>query len=204
MIETLGIVLVAVITSIVGPILVTRVKQRLETKKRLVDPIEHEQQHCSVISEEIEEVRKLLNADRAWILLYHNGGHFLTNEKSMKKFSMMFETCKEENDSVSSTFTNIPVSLYPHSTRELLLNKQIHVKDFNDPKVATYGLKGSAMSAGTRSSYVTALFDIKTDYMLGSFGVDFKKKKALTKDQLKELNDRSQRIAGFLSIYLNN
>ena len=117
---------------------------------------------------------------------------------------MMFETCKEENDSVSSTFTNIPVSLYPHSTRELLLNKQIHVKDFNDPKVATFGLKGSAMSAGTISSYVTALFDIKTEYMLGSFGVDFKKKKTLTKDQLKELNDRSQRIAGFLSIYLNN
>ncbi len=204
MIETLGIVLVAVITSIVGPILVTRVKQRLETKKKLVDPIEEDQEHCSVISEEIEEVRKLLNADRAWILMYHNGGHFLTNDKSMKKFSMMFETCKEDTDRVSSIFTNIPVSLYPHSTRELLLNKHIHIKDFNDPKVATYGLKGSAMSSGTRSSYVTALFDIKTDYMIGSFGVDYKKKKNLTKDQLKELNDRSQRIAGFLSIYLNN
>ena len=40
--------------------------------------------------------------------------------------------------------------------------------------------------------------------MVGSFGVDFKKKKSLTKVQLQELNDRSQRIAGFLSIYLNN
>ncbi len=39
---------------------------------------------------------------------------------------------------------------------------------------------------------------------MGSFGVDFKKKKNLTKLQLQELNERSQRIAGFLSIYLNN
>ena len=203
MIETLGIISVAVITSIVGPILVEKVKSRLRNKKP-VDPIVNDHEHCSVIADEIEEVRKLLNADRTWILMYHNGGHFLTNEKSMKKFSMMFETCKDEKDTVSSTFTNIPVSLYPHSTRELLHNKHIYIKDFNDSKVATYGLKGSAVSAGTRSSYVHALLDIKTENMVGSFGVDFKKKKSLTKAQLQELNDRSQRIAGFLSIYLNN
>ena len=84
----------------------------------------------------------------------------------------MFETCKDEKDAVSSTFTNIPVSLYPHSTKELLLNKHIFIKDFNDSKVATYGLKGSAVSAGTRSSYVHALLDIKTENMVGSFGVE--------------------------------
>ena len=121
MIETLGIISVAVITSIVGPILVEKVKSRLRNKKP-VDPVVNDHEHCSVIADEIEEVRKLLNADRTWILMYHNGGHFLTNEKSMKKFSMMFETCKDEKDTVSSTFTNIPVSLYPHSTRELLHN----------------------------------------------------------------------------------
>ena len=95
MIETLGIISVAVITSIVGPILVEKVKSRLRNKKP-VDPIVNDHEHCSVIADEIEEVRKLLNADRTWILMYHNGGHFLTNEKSMKKFSMMFETCKDE------------------------------------------------------------------------------------------------------------
>lgn len=203
MIETFGIILVAVITSIVGPILVEKVKSKLRNNKT-VDPIVEEFSHCSVIADEIEEVRKLLNADRAWILMYHNGGHFLTNEKSMKKFSMMFETCKDERNAVSNTFTNIPVSLYPHSTRELLNNKHIYIKDFNDPKVATYGLKGSAMSAGTRSSYVHSLTDMKTESMVGSFGIDYLKKKNLTKVQLQELNDRSQRIAGFLSIYLNN
>ena len=203
MVETIGIISVAVITSIVGPILVEKVKDKLR-KKKPVDPIVDDQKHCSVIADEIEEVRKLLNGDRAWILMYHNGGHFLTNEKSMKKFSMMFETCKDEKDTISHTFTNIPVSLYPHSTRELLTNKHIYVKDFHDPKVATYGLKGSAIGGGTRSSYVHSLFDIKTESMMGSFGVDFKKKKNLTKLQLQELNERSQRIAGFLSIYLNN
>jgi hypothetical protein len=203
MIETFGIILVAVITSIVGPILVAKVKDRIRTKKSR-DPIVADHEHCSVIAHEIEEVRKLLNADRAWILMFHNGGHFLTNEKSMKKFSMMFETCKDEKDVISHTFTNIPVSLYPHSTKELLTNKHIYIKDFNDPKVATYGLKGSAISGGTRSTYVHSLLDIKTENMMGSFGVDYKKKRNLTKSQIQELNERSQRIAGFLSIYLNN
>ena len=36
------------------------------------------------------------------------------------------------------------------------------IKDFNDSKVATYGLKGSAQAAGTRSSnmYTAKLLDI--------------------------------------------
>jgi len=203
MIETIGIILVAVMTSIVGPILVERVKQKLRVKK-ITDPVRADHESCGIVSEEVEEVRKLLNGDRAWITMYHNGGNFLTNNKSMKKFSMVFENCKDDRDRVAHTFSNLPVSLYPHSTRELLINKHIHVKDFNDPKVATYGLKGSAASGGTKSSYVTALFDIKTENMIGAFGVDFKKKKSLTKDQLKELNDKAQRISGFLSIYLNN
>lgn len=203
MVETLGIVLVAVITSIVGPIIVEKVKSRLRNSK-LKDPVIEELEHSTVIANEIEEVREHLKADRSWIIMYHNGGHFLANNKSMKKFSMMFEKCKDEKDRVAHTFSNLPVSLYTQSTHELLTNKHIYITDFEDPNISTYGLKGSAKGSGSRSSYCVALFDIKTENCIGSFGVDYKRKKTLTDKQKTELNDRSQRIAGYLSVYLNN
>jgi hypothetical protein len=79
----------------------------------------------------------------------------------------------------------------------------LYIPDFNDPKVATYGLKGAAESTGTISTYAVALHDIGTNKCIGTIGIDYLKKNKLSKKELSLLNQRAERIGGYLSNFLN-
>lgn len=203
-IEMIGIIIVAVITAIIGPTIVEYVKVKLLNKDLNVDPIKKEVEYTMVINREIEDIREELKADRSWIVMYHNGGNFLTHDKSMKKFSMMYENCKPGTPTVAHTFTNLPVSLYSRATEEIINKRHIYIPDYNDPSIATFGLRGAGESTGSKSSYTVGLFDIKTDNCIGLLGIDYNRKKNLNEDQLHMLNERTQRVAGYLSNYLSS
>ena len=202
--EMIGIIIVAVITAIIGPTVVEFVKVKLLNNNENEDPIKKEIEYTMVVNREIEDIREELKADRSWIVMYHNGGNFLTHDKSMKKFSMTYENCKSGVPSVAHTFTNLPVSLYSRATEEILLKRHIYIPDYNDPTIATYGLKGAGESTGSKSSYTVGLFDIKTDNCIGLLGIDYNRKKNLNEDQIHLLNERTQRVAGYLSNYLSS
>ena len=202
--ELIGVVLVALITAVIGPTILEVVKKRLSEKKNH-DPIRTEVEHSKIIHEELEDIRELFKSDRVWITMYHNGGNFITNNKSMKKFSMMYESCKNGVPRVAHTFTNLPVSLYSRATEEIILRKHIYIPDYTDMTISTFGLRGAAESSSAKSSYSVGLFEIKSDQCIGIIGIDYtNRKKTLSEDQLHILNERSQRIAGYLSNYLQN
>ena len=78
----------------------------------------------------------------------------------------------------------------------------IFIKDFKDPKVATYGLKGAAESVGTKSTYLVPLFTLDDKY-IGNIGMDYVgKKKKLTKDDWEHFQIKAGRIAGYISNHL--
>ena len=80
--------------------------------------------------------------------------------------------------------------------------KGIFIPNFDDPKVATWGLKGAAESVGTKSSYLIPLFTFD-DKFIGCLGLDYvTKKKKITKDQWEHLQIKANRIAGYLSSHL--
>ena len=199
--EMIGVILVAVITAVVGPTLLEVVKIKLRRSEQK-DPIRAEIEHSGIILSEIEDIRETLKGDRCWITMYHNGGNFLTHDKSMKKFSMMYENCKQGVPPVAHTFTNLPVSLYTRATEEILTRKHVYIPDYNDPTISTYGLRGASESTGVKSTYSVGLFDIKTENCIGVLGIDFNRKRSLTQEQLSILNERTQRVAGYLSNYL--
>jgi len=202
--EMVGVIIVAVITAIVGPAILEVIKVKLRNKNGK-DPIVKEIEHGAVVNHEIEDIREELKADRCWITMFHNGGNFLTMDKSMKKFSMMYESCKPTVTPVAHIFTNLPVSLYTKATEEILMNKHIYIPDYSDPTISTFGLRGAAESSNAKSSYSVGLFDIKTGNCIGTLGVDFiTRKKSLTENQLSLLNEKTQRVAGYLSNYLHN
>lgn len=201
MIEMVSLIIVAVITAIIGPSIVEYVKIKFRSSDR-PDPIKQEIEYAMVVNGEIEDIREELKADRSWIVMYHNGGNFLTHDKSMKKFSMTYENCKSGVPPVAHIFTNLPVSLYSRATEEILNHRHIYISDYNDPEVATFGLKGASESTGAKSSYTVGLFDIKTDNCIGLLGLDYNRKRKLTDEQVHFLNERTQRVAGFLSNYL--
>ena len=90
--EMIGIIIVAVITAVLGPTIVEIVKSRLR-KKVTIDPIKNEVVQSATILDELDDIRITLEGDRVWVKMYHNGGHFLLTNKSIQKFSVMYESC---------------------------------------------------------------------------------------------------------------
>lgn len=195
----------AFLTGVVGPILYLLISKHLQKQKdKNKDVIKDALASTMIIEDELEDIREEFNSDRAWISQFHNGGNFYPTGKSIQKFSIFYEVAKKGVSSVSHTFNNIPCSLYPKAFDHMLHGEQkgIFIPDYNDPKIATYGLKGAAESVGTKSAYVIPLFTLDEKF-IGSLGIDFvAKKKKLTKADWEHLQIRAGRIAGYLSSHL--
>ena len=195
----------AFLTGVVGPILYLLISKHLQKQKdKNKDVIKDALASTMIVEDELEDIREEFNSDRAWISQFHNGGNFYPTGKSIQKFSIFYEVAKKGVSSVSHTFNNIPTSLYPKAFDHMLHGEQkgIFIPDYNDPKVATYGLKGAAESVGTKSAYVIPLFTLDEKF-IGSLGIDFVgRKKKLTKADWEHLQIRAGRIAGYLSSHL--
>ena len=195
----------AFLTGVVGPILyllIDKYKRQNQDKKR--DKVRETIANTNLINDELEEIREEFKSDRVWISQFHNGGNFYPTGKSIQKFSIFYEVTKAGVSSVSHTFNNIPTSLYPKAFDHMLNGEQkgIFINDFNDPKVATYGLKGAAESVGTKSSYVIPMFTLDEKFV-GSLGLDYTgRKRRLTKNEWEHLQIKAGRIAGYISSYL--
>jgi hypothetical protein len=202
MFEMASAVTIAVITTLIGPAVVEYIKSKLASTP--VDPIKKELQYSCIINDELESIREDMDADRCWITMFHNGGHYLHGNKSVQKFSVMFETSAPGVAGVGMIFNNIPVSLFSKSVDEMIKSKHIYISDYSDPTVATFGLKEAATASGTRSSYSIGLFDLITDQCIGTIGIDYLDKTKLNAAQLILLNEKSQRVAGFLSNFIRS
>ena len=195
----------AFLTGVVGPILyllIDRYKKQHQDKKR--DKVRETIANTNLINDELEEIREEFKSDRVWISQFHNGGNFYPTGKSIQKFSIFYEVTKAGVSSVSHTFNNIPTSLYPKAFDHMLNGEQkgIFINDFNNPKVATYGLKGAAESVGTKASYVIPMFTLDEKFV-GSLGIDYVgRKRKLTKSEWEHLQIKAGRIAGYISSYL--
>ena len=199
-IELLG----AFLTGIVGPILYLLIDRYInKQKEKKQDKLRESIIEGNLIDDELISIREEYSADRVWISQFHNGGNFYPTGKSIQKFSIFYEVNKVGISGISHVFSNIPCSLYPKAFQHMMEHGGIFIPNFNDPKVATYGLKSAAESVGTQSSYVLPLYTLDDKY-IGTFGVDYvSKKKRLTKDEWEHLQIQASRIAGYLSSYLN-
>jgi hypothetical protein len=195
----------AFLTGIVGPVLYLLIDKYLQKhREKNTDRVKEHISNTCIIETELEEIREEFNSDRVWISQFHNGGNFYPTGKSIQKFSIFYEVTKSGISSTSHVFNNIPTSLYPKAFNHMLNDEQsgIYIPDFNDIKIPTWGLKSAAESVGTQSSYVIPLFTLSNKF-IGSLGVDYvTKKKKITKDEWEYLQIRVNRIAGYLSSYL--
>ena len=196
----------AFLTGVVGPILYLLISKYLQKgKEKKQDKLRESIVEGNLIDDELINIREDYDSDRVWISQFHNGGNFYPTGKSIQKFSIFYEVTKVGVSTLSHVFSNIPCSLYPKAF-QYMMNREnggIFIPNFNDPKVATYGLKGAAESVGTKSSYVLPLFALDGKY-IGTIGIDYVgKKRKLTKDEWEHLQIQASRIAGYLSSYLN-
>lgn len=185
------------LTSIVGPIIVHFI-QLHTAKKQNKDLIKESLQTNILVENKIEKIKEDHEADRVWITQFHNGGNFYPTGKSIQKFSMFYESVAIGVSSQKMSFQNIPVSLFNKSMSVLSEDNIIIIPDFNDIKIATYGLKHIAEETECKSSYLFAIRNIE-DRFIGVLGVDYTKElKNLDEDEINRLAIEATSIGGVL------
>jgi hypothetical protein len=195
----------AFLTGVVGPTIVTLIKDYLEKRKLgKKDPVAESLKTNILVDNKVNEILEEYGADRVWITQFHNGGHFYPTGKSIHKFSMFYETITLGTSSVKDYFQNIPVSLFSKSTNYLLENDVIEIADFKDETIATHGLKYVADEYGCKSGYLFAIKSIDNKF-LGVLGIDYtKKRKSLTHDEISDIRVEVTSIGGVIMNHLQN
>lgn len=191
-------ILIAIISAIVGPILVERYKKYLNRNKdsELVKTIKSNY----VIGDELENLLLSLNADRVWISQFHNGGNFYPSGKSIQKMSITYEFVKPRQQGIRDIFKNIPVSLFTKSIMRLYENEEILLPTYNTKN--DYGLRSFAENLGAKSSYIFKLNSLKGDF-IGSIGIEWcSRKRELAEDKIDILRNKAVSIGSLLGTTL--
>ena len=199
---TISTITVALITAVIGPIVVEWVRTKLKSSKETHTTVGEAVELGYVIDEKLDSMMAYLNCDRIWIAQFHNGGHFYPTGKSIAKFSVFYETVKVGIASIQNNFQNIPVNLFSKSVNELLENDIIEIHDFKDEKIPTFGLKYIAEESGCKSGYLFAIKSIDGKF-IGTLGLDFTKKKTkLDIESINHLAVHASAMGGVLMTHL--
>lgn len=195
-------IIIAIITSIVGPSLVLLAKYYLDKRSSRGDMVQDAAKLGEHVSGRLDSIKEMYTADRVWISQFHNGGHFYPTGKSIAKFSVFYETVNPDVQSIQTTFHNVPVALFARSINQLLENDLIKIEDYSNKDLDTYGLKYVAEENKTKSQY---LFAVKTfeGKFIGILGIDYtKRKRSLHEDELTDLKVSAASIGGILINHL--
>ena len=195
-------IIIAIITSIVGPSLVLFAKYYLDKRSSRGDMVQDAAKLGEHVSGRLDSIKEMYTADRVWISQFHNGGHFYPTGKSIAKFSVFYVTVNPDVQSIQTTFHNVPVALFARSINQLLENDLIKIEDYSNKDLDTYGLKYVAEENKTKSQY---LFAVKTfeGKFIGILGIDYtKRKRSLHEDELTDLKVSAASIGGILINHL--
>ena len=199
MITVVTTVLVALITAIIGPIIVNWARLKME-KKADKTPMREALDASSIIDNQIENILTELECDRVWIAQFHNGGHFYPTGKSIQKFSIFYEKSTPNLPPLLHTFQNIPVSLFPRVLSKVYQDQEIAVDDVSTAE-DTYGLEYMTTQFGTKSMCAVGLYSLD-DHLIGVLNISFKEPHKITRDEWILIRQKAGVIGTLLSEYL--
>jgi GAF domain-containing protein len=199
MITVVTTVLVALITAIIGPIIVNWARLKME-KKADKTPMREALDASSIIDNQIENILTELECDRVWIAQFHNGGHFYPTGKSIQKFSIFYEKSTPNLPPLLHTFQNIPVSLFPRVLSKVYQDQEIAVDDVSTAE-DTYGLEYMTTQFGTKSMCAVGLYSLD-DHLIGVLNISFKEPHRITRDEWILIRQKAGVIGTLLSEYL--
>jgi hypothetical protein len=199
MMTILATILVALITAILGPIIVTWARIKLE-KKSSQTPMSDALETSTLVDTQLEIIMNELECDRVWIAQFHNGGYFYPTGRSIQKFSIFYEKCTPDTLNIQQIFQNIPVSLFPRVLSKVYKDNELYVSDVNG-KEDSYGLEFFTNQCGTKAACIVGLHSLD-DHLIGIMGVSFKEPHHLEKDEWIFLRQKVGVVGTLLSEYL--
>jgi len=199
MITVVTTVMVALITAIIGPIIVNWARLKME-KKADKTPMREALDASSIIDNQIENILTELECDRVWIAQFHNGGHFYPTGKSIQKFSIFYEKSTPNLPPLLHTFQNIPVSLFPRVLSKVYQDQEISVEDVSTAN-DTYGLEYMTTQFGTKSMCAVGLYSLD-NHLIGVLNISYKESHKITRDEWILIRQKAGAIGTLLSEYL--
>lgn len=192
-------ILVALITAVFGPIAVEWAKNYFSKKEDENNPVNEAILMNALVDEQLDVILDELGCDRVWVAQFHNGGHFYPTGKSIQKFSMFYEKCAPNTQSIQQTFQNVPVSLFPKAMSELYKNGELAIPDYAGED---FDLTSVSKPYGTESFYMVALDDLH-DRFIGVLAIAYDAKHKLSKEEWIFIRQKAGVIGTLLDEYLN-
>lgn len=199
--EVLLPIVIAVITSVVGPILLEFIRKRINSKKP--DPLADAIAHNELIEQQLDTILQEIDCDQIYIAQFHNGGHFYPTGKSIQKFSVFYEVTTPETNSLKTLFQNIPVSLFSKQFSILYDKGELVVEDMNTGP--SYGLDFYQIDGhGCKSIYLLAIKGLD-NRIIGIMGIHYvNRKHKLTQNEWIFIRQKVGAIGNLMSNYLTN
>lgn len=116
----------------------------------------------------LRELRRLYNADRIYVIQYHNGGNFYTGSP-MQKFSMTYERCSDGLERLSDRFQGTLVSHFNWYIRKMV-DGQMYYSDIKD--IEDVSTRAILSSHGTQSHVACPIYD-NDRHIIGHLGMDW-------------------------------
>jgi GAF domain-containing protein len=197
---TVGVtIIVALITAIIGPIIVNWVKLKMENKDTST-PMRDALETSTLIDTQLEQIMEELECDRIWIAQFHNGGYFYPTGRSIQKFSIFYEKCTPETPTIQNTFQNIPVSLFPRVLSKIYKDNELSIEDV-EAEEDTYGLEYITIQFGTKSICMVGLHSLD-NHLIGVLAISFQNPHHITKDEWIYVRQKVGVVGTLLSEYL--
>ena len=199
MMEILIPVVIALITSVLGPVLLEWSKNKF--RKKQSDPMPDDIRYNEQIEHQLDVMLDELECDQIFIAQFHNGGHFYPTGKSIQKFSIFYEVLNPNIESVKNVYQNIPVSLFNKPLSELYENGEVIVEDAeNNPSY----LLNMTTSGKCKSIYLLSLTDLD-GRIIGIMGIHYiEKKHKMVKDEWIFIRQKVGAIGNMISNYLHS
>ena len=197
--EILIPVVIALITSVLGPVLLEWAKAKF--KKKSTDPMPDAIKYNEQIEHQLDVILDELGCDQIFIAQFHNGGHFYPTGKSIQKFSIFYEVLNPSIESVKNVYQNIPVSLFNKPLSELYENGEVVIEDAeNNPSY----LLNTTTGGKCKSIYLLSLTDLD-GRIIGVMGVHYiNKKHKFVKDEWIYVRQKVGVIGTVMSNYLHS
>jgi hypothetical protein len=197
--EILIPVLIALITSVLGPILMEWAKAKF--KKKSADPMPDAIKYNEQIEHQLDLILDELECDQIFIAQFHNGGHFYPTCKSIQKFSIFYEVLNPNIESVKNIYQNIPVSLFNKPLSELYEHGEVIIED---AEAANSYLLNTTTGGKCKSIYLLALTDLD-GRIIGVMGIHYiEKKHKIVKDEWIFIRQKVGAIGNIISNYLHS
>ena len=193
-------VIVALITSLIGPIIVDFFHKKFE-KKPAETPVVEAININLLVDHQLENIMVELECDRVWLAQFHNGGHFYPTGKSIQKFSVFYEKLTIGTPSIQGMLKNIPVSLFPKTLSKMNEDGELEIPSIKNAD-ELYGLESISHPLGTKSLCMVGIYSID-DHLIGVMGLAYNRTEhTLVHDEWVFLRQKIGVIGTLLTEYL--